>query len=214
MTKKFSFPKIYPITNLAMSGFLKHYQVVELLCKSGAKIIQMRPSDYNSWEWYYDAVIAAKTAKKYKAALIINNRADIARAVGAEGLHLGKEDIPPHAARELVGSDALVGFSTRSLEEAKMADENPSVDYIAIGPVFETTTKKTGIEPLGLGMVTKIKTVITKPLVAIGGINVERAPEVLRAGADSVACISSIMKGNVSVNFESHMDAVKDFINT
>ncbi len=207
MAKEFIFPKVYPVTDLAMSGMTKHYQIVELLCRAGAKIIQLRAPAYTSWEWYYDALIAAKTAKNNKTVLIINNRADIARAIGAEGVHIGKNDLPPEAVRMIVGTDALMGMSTRSIEDAKTASDNPDIDYIAVGPVFKTITKNTGVEPLGLDFIGKVRQAVTKPVVAIGGITADRIADVLNAGADSAACISSIMKGNIPSNFESHLAA-------
>lgn len=200
MAERLNLPRLYPITDTGMAGLKKHYQIVELLCKSGVALIQMRAPFYSSWEWYYDAVIGIKTAKRFKAELIINDRIDVAMAVGADGVHIGNTDLPPEKARELMGKNAVIGYSTRSVEEAEKAAETGLVDYVAIGPIYKTASKSIDVDPLGLEVISKLRSRTSIPIVAIGGIDAEKAPEVIAAGADSAACISSVMKGNISVN--------------
>jgi thiamine-phosphate pyrophosphorylase len=122
---------------------------------------------------------------------VINDRADIAKIAGADGVHLGQDDLPPRAARTILGPSALIGYSTHSVEQIEAAAGEP-VDYLAIGPVFGTTTKATGYTAVGLGMVaTAAKG--RRPVVAIGGIRLDNAPSVIAAGAASVAVISDLL---------------------
>ena len=123
--------------------------------------------------------------------MIINDRVDVAIAAGADGVHLGQDDLPPGRVRSLVGPDRIIGFSTHTLEQASAANSLP-IDYIAIGPMFETSTKEKPDPVVGLDLLRAIKQQASKPLVAIGGITLERARSVIEAGADSVAVISDL----------------------
>ena len=107
-------------------------------------------------------------------------------------MHLGQEDISPQSARKVLGANAVVGYSTHSVDQARDADGEP-VSYVAIGPVFATPTKKSEVEPLGSEGVAQVRKVVGKPLVAIGGITLENGRSVLDAGADSLAVISALM---------------------
>lgn len=136
-------------------------------------------------------------AKPAGAVVIVNDRVDIAKLSQAHGVHLGQEDLEPAAARRILGGFAVVGYSTHSVEQARAALRAP-VDYIAVGPVFGTTSKDTGYGPAGTGLVRDVRSMmrdegVEKPVVAIGGITLERAPEVIRAGAASVAVISDLL---------------------
>jgi thiamine-phosphate pyrophosphorylase len=113
-------------------------------------------------------------------------------AIKADGVHLGQDDLPPDVARRLLGAEAIIGFSTHSLEQARLAAQMP-VDYVAIGPIFETSTKETTDSPVGLQKLGWIRDALgTIPLVAVGGITSLNRQEVLDAGADAVAVISDI----------------------
>jgi thiamine-phosphate diphosphorylase len=123
----------------------------------------------------------------------VNDRPDIAAAVGADGVHLGQEDLPADAAREVFGSRLIVGVSARSLEEALDA-EAAGADYVGVGPVYEArATKPDAAEPQGLGLVRAIRERCRIPIIAIGGITADNAPEVMRAGASGVAVISAVV---------------------
>jgi thiamine-phosphate pyrophosphorylase len=138
--------------------------------------------------------------------IVINDRVDIAIAVKADGVHLGQDDLPPDRARLLLGEDRIVGYSTHTLKQALAATVG-HVDYIAIGPVFQTRTKDRPDEVVGLETVSEVKRQITKPLVAIGGITLESAPLVLEAGADSVAVISDLFSsGDVAERTRRFLD--------
>jgi thiamine-phosphate pyrophosphorylase len=125
---------------------------------------------------------------------MINDRVDIALALQADGVHLGQDDLSPSVARSLLGEGAVIGFSTHNVEQAQAAANMP-VDYIAIGPIFATATKADPDPVLGLDGVRRVRDVIGGiPLVAIGGITVQNAANVISAGADAVAVISALLK--------------------
>lgn len=128
--------------------------------------------------------------------MIVNDRADIAKLAGAGGVHLGQDDLQPAFARRLLGGDAIIGVSTHSVDQVREAAKM-AVDYIAVGPIFSTSTKDTGYRATGAAFVSAAAAVLreheAKPIVAIGGITLERAPDVMRAGASSVAVISDLL---------------------
>jgi thiamine-phosphate pyrophosphorylase len=124
--------------------------------------------------------------------LIVNDRADIAVLTGAGGVHVGQEDLPVSAARSVVGPDRWVGFSTHTLDQVRQADA-ASADYIAFGPIFPTTTKQAADPIVGVEGLKRARALTSKPLVAIGGIRLENAEELWRAGADSLAVARDVV---------------------
>ena len=123
---------------------------------------------------------------------IVNDRLDLALAVDADGVHLGQDDLPPKAARALLGAGKVLGVSTHSIEQALWAAEQGAV-YLGIGPIFATGTKATGYEPVGCDTIRQLRARIDLPLVAIGGITLSNVGEVIAAGAAGVAVISAII---------------------
>lgn len=155
--------------------------------------MQLREKHRSPREFYREAEDALKLARARGARVIINDRADIALALRADGVHLGQDDLSPEAARRLLGSGAIIGFSTHNLEQAREAARLP-VDYIAIGPLFPTSSKDNPDAVVGLDVLSRVRRVTgTIPLVAIGGINHENALQALASGADSVAIISHLL---------------------
>jgi len=141
------------------------------------------------------AAAVVELAHRRHASVVINDRADLARLSAADGVHVGQEDLTPSAVRSLVGEGAIVGLSTHTPEQVDRAVLEP-VSYVAVGPVFGTSTKATGFEPIGLEMVRASARVARShglPLVAIGGVTLENAQSVLDAGAASVAVISDLI---------------------
>jgi len=137
-----------------------------------------------------------RAAAPYRAAIIVNDRADLAALSGAAGVHVGQDDLAPAAARAIVGPAAVVGYSTHTVEQVRAAVNEP-VSYIAVGPVFGTRSKETGYEAVGLELVAAAAGVAGDiPIVAIGGITLETAPSVLAAGAASVAVIGDLLSGD------------------
>src|SRR6266403_1210602 len=124
---------------------------------------------------------------------LVNDRADVASVVNATGVHVGQEDLSVEAARQLIGTGKWVGVSTHNLEQFERAAAT-SADYIAVGPVFCTSTKTNPDPVVGIDFIRRVRTLTNKPVVAIGGITVDRAAEVIRAGADSVAVASDILR--------------------
>ena len=166
--------------------------VAEQLLRAGVRILQYRhkgPFTRQSWR---ECCALAELARSRKARFIVNDRADVALLCGADGVHLGQEDLPAEHARRLLGEGKIIGFSTHTVEQAREADRLP-VDYLAIGPVFATTTKQRAEAVVGLETVWAVRAAVRKPLVAIGGITLENAAAVIEAGADAVAVIRDLL---------------------
>jgi thiamine-phosphate pyrophosphorylase len=182
-------PRLYAITDVQLSG-LSHAEQVAALCAGGARLIQLRDKTLSPEEFYQQAKQALAVARDFDAKVLINDRVDIALALGADGIHLGQDDLPPEAARRLLGENSIIGFSTHNLRQAERALDLP-VDYLAIGPIFDTSTKENPEPTVGLEGLQEVRRAVGDlTLVAIGGITRENAPEVLAAGADSVAVVS------------------------
>ena len=188
---KFQLPSIYPITDVQLSG-LSHSEQIRRFGEAGAKLVQIREKHLSSAEFLADAQDALATARAYGITTIINDRADIAMVMDADGVHLGQDDIPAESARSLLGSDAIIGISTHDFEQAQRAAELP-IDYIAFGPIFATATKADPYPEVGLGPLRKVRHIVGEiPLVAIGGITRGNLQDVLDTGADSAAIIADL----------------------
>ena len=185
-------PKIYPITDVRLSK-LSHAEQVEKLIEGGAEIIQLREKYAAPKDFFESAKKALEIARLHNVKIIINDRVDIALALKADGVHLGQDDLPPAQARKILGEKAIIGYSTHTLQQAAEAVKFP-VNYIAIGPVFQTRTKENPQKTVGLETIKKVREIIGNfPLTAIGGITLENFREVLKAGADSVAIIGALL---------------------
>jgi thiamine-phosphate pyrophosphorylase len=183
--------RLYPVTDWQLSG-LSHAEQVSLLCDGGAKLIQLREKTESPAKFYAEAKTALQVARRHGVKIIINDRVDIALALKADGVHLGQDDLPPEAARQILGPEALIGFSTHNLEQAKRAAAMP-VDYVAIGPIFPTATKKSENPEVGLEGLRLLRQALGSfHIIAIGGITAENMALVLDAGADAAAVISDI----------------------
>jgi len=193
---KFELPKLYPITDRRLSG-LTHAEQVRRLCEGGARLVQLREKHLSPREFYAEVVEALKVARRFGAKLMVNDRVDVALATGVDGVHVGQDDMPPEAARALVGEGRIVGFSTHGVEQASAAARLP-VDYVAIGPVFDTSSKENPDPVVGLECLRRVRAAVggSVKLIAIGGITVESAPSVLEAGADSVAVIGALVNSS------------------
>lgn len=196
MPQKFPNSSLYAITDTTIAG-CDHGKIVDEWLRAGVRLIQIREKEASARDFCYAAEVVMRLAEPVQATVIINDRVDIAQIVGAHGVHLGQDDISPEKARSLLGENAIIGFSTHSLAQAQIAEGLP-IDYIAVGPVFRTATKASasaGVTggQVGLDLVRDVKAHITKPLVAIGGITLALAPDVLSAGADAVAVISDLL---------------------
>jgi thiamine-phosphate pyrophosphorylase len=191
-------PKLYAITDTRLSG-LSHAAQVSALCAAGAKLIQLREKTLGAEDFCVEAKQALAIARTHGAQLLINDRVDVALAIGADGVHLGQDDLPVLEARRLLGEQSIIGFSTHNAQQAKTALTLP-IDYVAVGPIFPTTTKNKPDPTLGLGGLRKIRESTRDfSLVAIGGIDPTNARGVLAAGADSVAIVSWLVSDPLNI---------------
>lgn len=168
------------------------YTAVEGSLKGGVRAVQLREKDLDVRDVLEMAYEMREITKKHGAKLFINDRVDIAKAVDADGVHLGGSGIPPQAARKAAGGSMLIGVSAHSMEQAKNA-EREGADFITIGPVYETPSKMRYGAPLGRDIIEKVKDGVAVPVFAVGGIKKERVGEVLKAGAYGIALISGIL---------------------
>jgi thiamine-phosphate pyrophosphorylase len=169
--------------------------VARAFLNGGARFLQLRAKMLGSRAFLELADACVALGRASSASIIINDRIDIARVSKADGVHVGQDDVPPAAARQLLGEKAIVGCSTHTLEQVEAALREP-ISYVAVGPVFGTSSKETGYEALGLALVgaaARLAGVV--PIVAIGGITLENASSVLDAGAASVAVIGDLLAG-------------------
>jgi len=188
----FKLPRIYPITDTRISG-LSHLEQVKQLIAGGATLIQLREKHASPREFYEQALECVAYARPLGARIIINDRIDIAMMSDADGVHLGQEDMPPDVARQILGAQKLIGYSTHSVDQA-IAAAAFAVNYIAIGPIFETHTKGRPDPVVALNGISDVRRAVgDTPLVAIGGIRMATVGDVLAAGADSAAIISDIL---------------------
>ena len=188
-----SLPRIYPITDRAVSA-LSHTEQVKRLIDGGATLVQLRDKDGAPKDFVRDAEAALVVARRNNVRIVINDRVDIAMALGADGVHLGQSDLPVEAARALLGPHAIIGFSTHSLAQVEFTTTLP-VDYVAFGPIFDTPTKHDHEPVVGLDRLREVKSLLAgRPLVAIGGITAANFSRALNNGADSVAVISDLLK--------------------
>ncbi|HEY0730390.1 MAG TPA: thiamine phosphate synthase [Pyrinomonadaceae bacterium] len=191
MRSLFRLPQVYPITDTKISG-LSHADQVAVFAERGATVVQLREKRATALEFYESAKAALAVAVERGVQLIVNDRVDIALAIGAAGVHLGQDDLPPEVARRLLGDDAVIGYSTHSVAQALEASSLP-IDYLAIGPIFATSTKETPDPVVGLEGLRAVREAIgSLPLVAIGGLTPVNTADVLAVGADSVAMISGL----------------------
>lgn len=158
----------------------------------GARVVQLRVKTGSSARFLDLATQIVDAAGPFKAAVIVNDRADIARMARAAGVHVGQDDLPPDAVRDVLGG-GVIGLSTHDPQQVDEALRT-AADYVAVGPVFGTATKDTGYSARGLELVGRAAG-RGKPVVAIGGITLARAPEVIGAGAGSVAVITDLLSG-------------------
>lgn len=165
---------------------------VEFLSASGVELIQYR-AKYLPTRDYFDACARLATRlTRSETRFIVNDRPDVASLIGAGGVHVGQEDLPPDEARRIVGPSLWVGVSTHDLDQVRAANLT-SADYIAVGPIFATATKKKPDPIVGTEFIREARKLTRKPIVAIGGITLERAMAVYESGADSVAVVSDIL---------------------
>jgi thiamine-phosphate pyrophosphorylase len=184
------FPRLYAIIDPTLLT-ISELELAETLAGSGVELIQYRNKTGSSRQFFDVSRQLSTALAPLGVRLIVNDRPDIALLAGAGGVHVGQEDLSVEDARAVCGADRWVGVSTHTLEQLAAADRT-SADYIAFGPIFTTATKKNPDPVVGTELLRKARQLTKKPLVAIGGITLERAAEVYRAGADSLAVIRDL----------------------
>ena len=183
---------LYLVTDPVLCGSRGVEETCRLALKSGVGALQLRDKNASTRELIRMAVILQDLCRRHGALFIVNDRIDVAMASGADGVHLGQDDMPVFLTRKFLGPDAVIGASARSPKEAALAYEE-GADYIAANLIFPTDTKTDLGEPLGLKAIGELKNASPLPLVAIGGINPSNADIVRKAGADGIAVVSAIM---------------------
>ena len=163
------------------------------LAAAGVELIQYRAKNLSSRKYFENCATLAEALANRNARFIVNDRPDIAAMVGAGGVHVGQQDLHPSDARRICGTGRWVGVSTHNLDQVRAVASAP-VDYIAVGPVYPTVTKKNPDPVVGPVLIREARKLTRKPIVAIGGITLQRAPEVFAAGANSVAVIRDILE--------------------
>lgn len=191
--KPFQLPRFYPILDTGAIQ-LRGGDIVAIadaFLDAGVRILQFRHKRDWTQPEYGQAQTIANLCTSAHAVFIMNDRADFAHLLGA-GVHLGQEDLPVAAARKITGASAIVGKSTHNRRQFEWADEE-AVNYLAIGPIFTTSSKENPDPVLGLEKLKAIRPFSSKPVVAIGGVTLENAPQIFEAGANSVAVISGCL---------------------
>ena len=183
--------KLYVITDRVLSRDRSHVDVIRSAVLGGADVVQLRDNDAPAQVLYREALVLRDLTLAMDVPFIINNSVEVALAVDADGVHIGQDDLPVSAARRLLGRDKMIGVSSHSIDQARIACDE-GIDYLGLGPIFPTETKKT--QPfVGVGLISEVKSFARIPLVAIGGITEENVTQVFRAGADIAAVISAVV---------------------
>jgi thiamine-phosphate pyrophosphorylase len=198
MANRLALPPLYVILDAALLPS-DPIELTKKLLDAGARLFQYRDKTPSSRELLHASQALCLTVRQHGGTFLVNDRADISRLAGASGVHLGQDDLSVAAAREVVGTSCLIGLSTHNLPQFEAAVES-SADYIAVGPIFPTTGKHNPDPVVGVDFVRAARKLTTKPIVAIGGITLERARQVIDAGADSVAVISDVLKAKNPVD--------------
>jgi thiamine-phosphate diphosphorylase len=189
---QFTLPLIYPITDKKLAHRTRHLSILKELVRGGAELVQIRDTSTPLRELSRDLMACAEFASKKSVTLIINDRCDLVLSSGAAGVHLGQKDLPPEAARAILGRKKIIGFSAHSIDQVRKSLHLP-IQYIGLGPIYPTLTKKDAAPVVGLRCLSAACSISAIPVVAIGGIGLDQVREVLNAGAASVAVISALM---------------------
>jgi thiamine-phosphate pyrophosphorylase len=185
-------PRLYVILDAALLK-IPAKECAKSLVDAGVRLIQYRNKRASGRELFETSRELAEYLNPLGVQFIVNDRADVAALAGARGVHVGQEDLGVEQARQVMGDEKWVGISTHNAGQFRSALDS-SADYIAVGPVFATGSKENPDPVVGVGFVREARAMTDKPIVAIGGITLERAAEVIEAGSDSVAIISDILR--------------------
>jgi len=185
-------PRLYVILDAALLT-TPEPDCAKKLVDAGVRLLQYRNKSASSHDLFESSRRLASLLIPQGVTFLVNDRADVAALAGASGVHVGQEDLGVEEAHQVIGGEKLVGVSTHNLEQFQQAAAT-SADYLAVGPVFSTSSKANPDPVVGTDFIRRVRGLTNKPIVAIGGITLDRAAEVIRAGADSVAVISDILR--------------------
>jgi thiamine-phosphate pyrophosphorylase len=183
---------LYLVTDRHQTGSRDLLAVVAQALRAGVCAVQLREKDLATRDLYDLAGKLVAVTRGAGAALLVNDRVDVAMAVSADGVHLTRRSLPPKEARALMGPGKLIGISCHSLAEIREAEDG-GADFVVLGPIFETPSKTPFGPPLTTSVLRQARANTSLPLLAIGGINSVRVPEIMAAGADGISVISAVM---------------------
>lgn len=183
--------RLHVLTDTALQSRFSHIDLTRMAIRGGADTIQFREKKGSTREMIEIARQMKKLCSDANAAFIVNDRLDIAIAADADGVHLGKDDFPIPLARKLLGKDRIIGGSAAIMEEAQKCFSE-GADYIGFGPVFPTSSKPDAGQASGIEILKRVVEFVPLPIIAIGGVNSENTPELMRAGAHGIAVISAV----------------------
>jgi len=186
---------LYLVTDRSLSRGKATLEIVKAAIAGGVTCVQLREKNCSTLEFIKEALSVKEYLKKHNIPLIINDRVDVAQAIGADGVHLGQTDMPLTMAKDILKGSMIIGISVESLEDAIRAEKD-GADYIGISPIFATPTKTDTAPPLGLEGLKEISKAVSLPKVAIGGLNRKNAGEVILNGADGIAVVSAIVSAD------------------
>jgi thiamine-phosphate pyrophosphorylase len=187
-------PRLYVILDAALLT-IPETECAQKLADAGVHLLQYRNKAASPRELFESSRKLISLLAPLKVSVVVNDRADVSALAGADGVHVGQEDLDVEKARQVVGRKKLVGTSTHNLEQFQRAAAS-SADYIAVGPIFPTGTKSNPDPVVGTELIRKVRLLTDKPIVAIGGITLEHAAGIIESGADSVAVISDILRAD------------------
>lgn len=209
MKRNYAFnTELYCITAEELSMGRSNIEIVKEMIAAGVKIIQYREKDKSMKVKYNECSIIRKMTKEAGVTFIVNDDIDLAMIVEADGVHIGQDDLPIEKVRELVGEEMIIGISTHCPEDAQQAVKD-GADYIGVGPVFKTATKKDACDPVGLDYLEYVAKHIPIPFVAIGGIKLNNISEVVKKGAECIAIITEI---TTSSNIPERINEIREII--
>ncbi len=200
---------LYGLTAEEYSLGRSNIEIVEAMITAGIKVIQYREKEKKALYMYQECLKIRELTQAAGVTLIVNDHIDLALAVQADGVHIGQEDLPPQIVRQLIGTSMILGLSTHSPAQAEAAVQCGVVDYIGVGPIFATQTKKDVCEPVGLDYLDYVVKNIQLPFVAIGGIKMNNIAEVHRRGAKISALVTEIVSAQ---NIPEQVAAIRQSI--
>ena len=203
-------PRLYALADVGVLGLEATPEAVAKMARVGIRWIQIRAKGVAGGALFRLVEGVLEAVKDTPSRIWLDDRVDVAALVPVSGVHLGQRDLPPQQARRVLGDDPWIGFSTHDADQVAAAEADEAVDVVALGPIFETQSKERPDPVVGLDGLRRARQLTKKPLVAIGGIHRGNLSDVLAAGADSVAILGAVCRGDVVRNCEGLLAQVKE----